>query len=52
MRVLIVDDDPLVRAALTMMLDGAPGIAPGSLKLAGRIVRWWRSGVQAGAPLA
>jgi DNA-binding NarL/FixJ family response regulator len=25
-RVLIVDDDPLVRAALTMMLDGAPGI--------------------------
>jgi len=25
-RVIIVDDDPLVRAALTMMLDGAPGI--------------------------
>ncbi|GAA2350294.1 response regulator transcription factor [Dactylosporangium salmoneum] len=25
-RVLIVDDDPLVRSALTMMLDGAPGI--------------------------
>jgi DNA-binding NarL/FixJ family response regulator len=25
-RVLVVDDDPLVRAALTMMLDGAPGI--------------------------
>ncbi|WP_034594746.1 response regulator transcription factor [Hamadaea tsunoensis] len=25
-RVLIVDDDPLVRAALNMMLDGAPGI--------------------------
>ncbi|MBB2947698.1 DNA-binding NarL/FixJ family response regulator [Actinoplanes lutulentus] len=26
-RVLIVDDDALVRAGLTMMLDGAPGIA-------------------------
>ncbi|WP_433303687.1 response regulator [Actinoplanes sp. CA-030573] len=26
-RVLVVDDDALVRAALTMMLDGAPGIA-------------------------
>ncbi len=26
-RVLIVDDDPLVRGALTMMLDGAQGIA-------------------------
>ncbi|MEE6262663.1 response regulator transcription factor [Plantactinospora sonchi] len=26
-RVLLVDDDPLVRAALTMMLDGAPGIS-------------------------
>ncbi|MEO3821999.1 response regulator transcription factor [Plantactinospora sp. B24E8] len=25
-RLLLVDDDPLVRAALTMMLDGAPGI--------------------------
>jgi DNA-binding NarL/FixJ family response regulator len=25
-RVIVVDDDPLVRAALTMMLDGAPGI--------------------------
>jgi DNA-binding NarL/FixJ family response regulator len=26
-RVVVVDDDPLVRAALTMMLDGADGIA-------------------------
>ncbi|WP_372443270.1 response regulator [Actinoplanes teichomyceticus] len=26
-RVLVVDDDALVRAGLTMMLDGAPGIA-------------------------
>jgi DNA-binding NarL/FixJ family response regulator len=26
-RVVVVDDDPLVRAALTMMLDGAQGIA-------------------------
>jgi DNA-binding NarL/FixJ family response regulator len=26
-RVVVVDDDPLVRAALTMMLDGAEGIA-------------------------
>ncbi|MEV6971411.1 DNA-binding response regulator, partial [Hamadaea sp. NPDC051192] len=26
-RVVIVDDDPLVRGALTMMLDGADGIA-------------------------
>ncbi|WP_432967717.1 response regulator [Dactylosporangium sp. CA-233914] len=25
-RVLVVDDDPLVRSALTMMLDGAPGV--------------------------
>ncbi|WP_433605856.1 response regulator [Dactylosporangium sp. CA-139114] len=25
-RVLVADDDPLVRSALTMMLDGAPGI--------------------------
>nr|WP_203867308.1 response regulator transcription factor [Plantactinospora endophytica] len=27
LRVVIVDDDPLVRTALTMMLDGAPGLA-------------------------
>ncbi|WP_216206799.1 response regulator transcription factor [Amycolatopsis aidingensis] len=26
-RVLVVDDDPLVRGGLTLMLDGAPGIA-------------------------
>ncbi|GAA3739892.1 response regulator transcription factor [Plantactinospora mayteni] len=26
-RVIVVDDDPLVRTALTMMLDGAPGIS-------------------------